>query len=45
MIFLDADLLSGVDWVQNDNETDDIQEDENKEYINTNGIYIEENKL
>ena len=29
-IFPDADLLAGMDWVHNDNETYEIQEDENK---------------
>ena len=30
IVFTDADILAGVYWVHNDNETDDIQEDENK---------------
>ena len=36
MIFL------GVDWIKNDNETDDIKEDENKIYIDNNETDIEE---
>ena len=33
-------LLAVVDWVHNDNETDDTEEDENKEYIDKNLIDI-----
>ena len=36
IVFTDADMIAGVDWVHNGNETYDIQEDENKEYINNN---------
>ena len=30
IIFTDYDMLTGVDWNQKENETDNIQEDENK---------------
>ena len=38
-------MIAGVDWLHNDNETYDIQEDENKEYINNNEIDLEEYEL
>ena len=30
IIFTDYDMLTGVDWNKKENETDNIQEDENK---------------
>ena len=45
IILPDSDLPTAVNWVHNDNEIDDIQEDENKEYIDNNKINIAEEEL
>ena len=44
ILFPDNDLLVGVNWVHNYNETYDIQEDENEKYLGINEIDIEEGK-